>query len=161
MKQIVPVALAAAAAATFLAGCSDGNASGDAMASPAAAPSGSSTLKLTVAGEEQTLEGPVRCLLLPDGRVISQGTAVGEPGISIQLTVDSPPLVTQVAMTLPNDIHSMLAYLGPPAATPEAFQSGDTYTITGIGVDPDPGSRKLPDRQFSIEATCKDWTRLG
>lgn len=162
MKRGFLIAMGGAAVvAAGLSGCSsdEPKAESDSPAASVAAPTGvgtdtDSVARVSIDGEDQTIEGAATCATTGGTVNIAFGSAGATGGLGAVLGEGEPPTVQSVA--LGNIDGVMLGFApGTPGADAEATKDGNTYTITGTATGVDMANPMQPvTKPFEMEVTC-------
>lgn len=108
--------------------------------------------KVSIDGQEQTVEGTVVCTAMGGNVQIAIGNAT--QGIGAQVSEGDNPTVKQVGLGNVNGV--ALGYAeGAPGGEATATKDGNTYTITGTATGVDMANPMQPlTKPFEIKVTC-------
>lgn len=162
MKRVVAGAIALAAGAAMLVGCSDDKGtsaeSTAAESSQTAAPASGAKTEAKVDGVD--LAGldlnSVTCVKQGGKINVASGAVNGRQGLGIVMTDASPPVVESLGMVVDGNALAVANAMGAKSGSAEVKVDGDNYTITGeaVGADMSNPMAGMITKPFTVTVTC-------
>ena len=162
MKRVVAGAVALAAAAAMLVGCSDdtGTTAESTAAESSQTSAATSGGKTEVKVDGVDLAGldvnSVTCVKQGGKINVASGAVGGQQGLGIVMTDESPPVVESLAMVVDGNALAVANAMGAKSGSAEVEVDGDSYTITGeaVGADMSNPMAGMITKPFTVTVTC-------
>jgi ipoprotein LpqH len=115
---------------------------------------GQGSIKLTIDGQDQSIQGQVSCITAAGNVTITAGTPTADKPqvVGAVLSDANPPVVQTVTLGSANGVN---LGVGAGQGNAEATKDGKTYKITGTGWGTDLANPTAPvTKPFEMTATC-------
>jgi ipoprotein LpqH len=154
MNRVVAGAIALAAGAAVLVGCSDNK-----SAAPAAAVDTNAKTDVKVDGKDLTgLDlSSVTCAKQAGKITVGSGNVGTQQGLAILMTDANPPAVEQVSMVVDGNVLAVSNMGGMKTGNADVKVDGGTYTISGeaTGADMKNPMAGMITKPFTVTVSCK------
>ena len=162
MKRVVAGAVALAAAAAMLVGCSDDtgttveSTAAESSQTSAATSGGKTEVKVDGVDLASLDVNSVTCVKQGGKINVASGAVGGQQGLGIVMTDESPPVVESLAMVVDGNALAVANAMGAKSGSAEVEVDGDSYTITGeaVGADMSNPMAGMITKPFTVTVTC-------
>jgi lipoprotein LpqH len=159
MNRVVAGAIALAAGAAVLVGCSGnkgGSASGAGAQGSQVSTGGSTEVKVDGKDLAGLDVNSVTCVKHGGKINVASGAAGGQQGLGIVMTDASPPTVESLGMVVDGNALAVTNNMGAKTGSADVKVDGSTYTITGeaAGADMKNPMAGMITKPFTVKVTC-------